>query len=448
MHSRYSGLSKILLKIFDPRLSGYVFAAAVLVLYGFAPLGIYAAFDRNPYMLELGYLSILAAVFVVLGFRLSVFDGLMRPHKFRIPISSRRFHMLVWGAFFLFLVWASATAPAVPLWSALFGEFSTEELDLQRGAFLKTREGWEASLGYISGVFAGALLPYSMGKLFVQGSRFRFPAFGLFVLYSMLFLQKALFVQVVAPLAYLSARRVIWSLVGLFALVAGSIGLLYINTLLSRGVEDAARIEHFQQERRDLSAMRRSRLDEKKKSVVDAGMNADRFYSTGPWFEEAVPVNFFTSRFKPTSAQEHIIWRAAAVPVFTAADALEVLDERFDGRHLYGATSSMVAATFGMDRVNYDAEVYALQWGATDIGRANSVYVTDGFVNFGLIGVAGFSLLVGLGFRVFAVTNDEALRATWPLFAYNLFQASFIGTLLSSGFALIFVIALFVKFDR
>jgi hypothetical protein len=140
-----------------------------------------------------------------------------------------------------------------------------------------------------------------------------------------------------------------------------------------------------------------------------------------------------------------VTWRILSVPIFTASDALAVLDRRFDGEYLHGATSSFVAALFGMERVNYDREVHAYQWGDTLIGRSNSVFVTDAFVNFGWVGVVVFSFFVGQAFRWFALSDDEAFRSMWPLFAYNIIQASLIGSLLSSGFAILFALALFCR---
>lgn len=112
---------------------------------------------------------------------------------------------------------------------------------------------------------------------------------------------------------------------------------------------------------------------------------------------------------------------------------------------LWGATSSFVAATFGLERVNYDALVHGYQWGYGGLGRSNSVYVTDGYVNFGWAGVILFSLFIGQAFRWFWKSTDDAFRAMWPLFAYNVIQASLIGTLLSGGFILLFAIGLFLR---
>ena len=413
----------------EPRYSGYFFAVAMFVIYGLAPLAVHQWVDGNPYMHKLGLMTCLATVMVVAGFALPVFDRLVGEHRFRIPIPVGPFQIAVWGSFLVFFAVTVATADSVPLLSALSGQFTAEALDLQRGAFLKTREGWEASLGYVSGVYAGLLLPFALSLLFLHRIRGRFVALATFILYTLSFLQNALLIQVVTPLANLSARRLIWNYLGLVALLVASVGLLYLNTTLARGVQEPEAIARILEERA-------RRLEAEFPDGQRPGSGARQWPPSG----------FFTADYYPASTMEHLVWRTAAVPIFTAADALAVFDKKFHEQPLLGATSSFVAALAGLQRVNYDAEVYGHQWGATEVGRANSFYVTEAYVNFGWAGVAIFSLLVGLAFRVFARSANEAVRSMWPLFAYNIIQASLIGTLLSSGFALVFLIALFCRF--
>ncbi|MCP1998272.1 hypothetical protein [Nitrobacter winogradskyi] len=372
-------------------------------------------------MLWLSAMSCAAAVMIVAGFKLPLFDRLIRPHRWRIPVNERFFHASIWMLFLAFCVVTFATAYNIPIIAALKGGLSQEELDIQRGAFLKTREGWGSGLGYVSAVFVGTLLPYSLARLFWTKKPIAgFSGLALFAAYTLSYLQKALIIQAVAPLLYLSGRRLIWNYLGLFALTAGTLGIFYANTVLAVGVKQEEKVQKKIEERRQASLKPDSRGN-------------------------LVPPNFFSSDFKHTSTKEYLVWRAVAVPIFTAADAVKVFHTKFNSKPLLGATSSPIAAIFGMKRVNYDAEVFAAQWGESNIGRSNSVYVTDGYVNFGWAGVVVFSIFVGLGFRVFALSGDEALRSMWPLFAFNVIQASFIGSLLSGGFIFLFIIAFFVN---
>jgi hypothetical protein len=419
-------IPRLIYFITDARHSGYFFAIAIFLTYGVAPLAINALVQPNENMFWLGAMSCAATIMIVAGFNLPIFDRLIGPHQWRVPINERLFHAAIWMLFVVFCGVALATADTIPIVSALTGSLSQEDLDAQRGAFLKTRQGWESGLGYVSSIFVGTLLPYSLARLFwTRKSVLGFSGLALFAAYTLSFLQKALIVQPVAPLLYLSGRRLIWNYLGFVALIIGTLAILYGNTLLARGVQNNKAAQEVVDERK---------VTEERKDTTHHKVAGSLF-----------PPNFFSAEFQPVSTKEYLIWRVAAVPIFTAADAVKVFHTKFGGKVLLGATSTPIAALFGMNRVNYDAEVYAVEWGPTEVGRANSVYITDGYVNFGWTGIAAFSILVGLGFRALALSGDEALRSMWPLFAFNVIQASFIGTLLSGGFVFLFFIALFVS---
>jgi hypothetical protein len=132
--------------------------------------------------------------------------------------------------------------------------------------------------------------------------------------------------------------------------------------------------------------------------------------------------------------------------VFSAIDAIKVYETYFSAP-LHGATSSLISAVFGLPRINLENMIFAYEWGQNSggTGSANSVYLTEAYVNFGWTGVVIFSAITGLCFSVFAKSRDEALRAIWPLFCMNLFVAPLSGTLFSNGFLVIFVMALAVR---
>lgn len=156
---------------------------------------------------------------------------------------------------------------------------------------------------------------------------------------------------------------------------------------------------------------------------------------------------YMAAGYQPSGTVDHLAWRILSVPLFTAKDALKVFDVRFDSVPLMGATSSFLAKLFGQERVAYERIVFAEQWGQnqTGTGSANSVYVTEAFVNFGWIGVVVFSLLIGQMFRWMSISSDVAFQSLWPVFASGLYVAGFIGLMLSNGFVVIFLMALFVK---
>ena len=403
-------------QITDAKFSGPIFFFVLAVVYGVVPLyqGLIAS---DPYMLKLSGIAAVACVAGLGGFYLPIIDRQFTDKAWRIPVPPMLLHAAIWIAFGVFVAVTFATADSIPLVKALQGGASLVDLDIARAEFLKTRQGWEAALGYFSGAFVGAILPYSMAVLFSSGSRFRYGAMGTFFFYAESYLQKALFLQIVIPLAYLVVQRKIWNYRGLALLLAGTLGLLYVNTILARGTDQFTEFE----------------------TLVQTNSTAPTGVPKPPARE------FLSSNYKPRSNVEHLVWRAGAVPIFTARDALIVHDEQFGGRLLMGATSSFTAKLLGLERVNYDAAVHGYQWGETAIGRSNSVYLTEAFVNFGWLGVAVFSFVVGQLFRCFWKSNDFAFKAMWPLFTYNIIQASLIGSLLSSGFAVVFFIGLLLK---
>lgn len=384
--------------------SALYFFGVVAVLYGAIP-AMLGATSNDPYMWKLAGLGAIGCIAGLTGFYLPILDRQFKDGAWRLHVDTRIFHGVIWASFGVFVAVAFATAESIPLISALTGSAGLVDLDQERAAFLKMREGWEVSLGYFSGAFTGALLPYSMSALFISKSKFRFASLAVFFLYTQSFLQKALFLQMVIPLAYLVIQRKIWNYFGLAALLLATAFVLYTNSILARGV--------------------------------------DQFSSTGA--AVASYSEMLSESYRPKSTAEHLIWRASVVPILTARDALIVHDKEYNGALLLGSTSTLVAKLFGLERVNYDAAVHFYQFGEKEIGRANSVYLTEGFVNFGWIGVALFSLIVGQCFRCFWKSHDDAFKAMWPIFSYNLLLASLIGSMFSGGLLLLFLIALFIS---
>ncbi|HEV2990119.1 MAG TPA: O-antigen polysaccharide polymerase Wzy, partial [Candidatus Angelobacter sp.] len=114
---------------------------------------------------------------------------------------------------------------------------------------------------------------------------------------------------------------------------------------------------------------------------------------------------------------------------------------------LMGATSTLLAHVSGRERVLFERSVFAAQWGQneTGTGSANSVYITEAYVNFGYAGVVIFSLMIGSILRLFAKSRDPAFQSLWILFCLNIYFAGLIGTLFSNGFVLLLFFSVFIK---
>ena len=431
----------ILLRVMaNPRWSPYWLSAAILLLYAAAPAAIGHLFEADKAFFQLSGLAICAVGGITLGFSVSWLDRAFAPNTARLIVPARWFHVAIWGSFAIFVLVSVATAESVPLISALRG--ATEaDLSAERGAFFKLRGGWQIALGYISAIYAGVLLPYSMSLLFLARRPTAFPSAIAFLLYSMLSLQKAMFVQVLAPLFALVAGGRLWRAWAIVPLVAVSFGVLTANTILARGTQSveeavvAQRLEELETGSPDATPDERAAAREV--------MMKDREEQASLPFP--LRDNYFTARYLPVSTLDQLTWRSLAVPIFTASDAIKVFEQKFESRPLLGATSSLIASVLRLPRVNYDAEVFAYQWGISDIGRSNAVYFIEGYVNFGVLGVVLFSVFVGQALRWFWKSKDDAFVAMWPLFCWNVFSAGLLGALLSNGYVLLFLVAFFVR---
>jgi hypothetical protein len=362
----------------------------MVAAYAALPLVLYFSGLENPYFLQLAELTAAGALCVVAGARIGLFDRIATGVVWRARVDRDRFLLLVWGAFIGFVLIASATAERIPIVAALHGA-DPETIAVLRERFLKAREGWQSSFVYVNALLAGALVPYALALMMLHRHPRRWLCFGFFVLYCLSFVEKAFFLRAAIPLLYLVAQQRIRSVMRPELLLGGALALLTLATVAS-------------------------------------GLGGD---SGGRDTDE-----FFSAHFVPQGPLAFLGWRAVAVPVVTAADALRVHEEEYGGRMLMGATSTVMAGAFGVQRVDVERDVFAAQWGQneTETGNANSVYLTEAFLNFGWYGVVAFSLLVGILLRVFATSHDEGLRSLWMLFCFGLFVAPLTGMLFSNGF--------------
>ena len=388
----------------DTRWAPAVLLFSLFGVYIALPIFVDALFLPSSYFVQLAELTAVACGAIIVGSLLPIFDHRFGPTVLRVTFRSSTFHLMVWTTFSIFLVITFVTADAIPMISALMGA-NADELAQQRGDFLKTRSGMEAVLIYFSTLFVSALLPYSLALQFIEKSRFRFLLLLLFLAYSLSFLQKALFINVIFPLLYLAARNSKVSTTRVITIAVSCLLLLYGVTQLAYGDADAPA----------------------------AGAKFSSYNE------------YFGATYLPTNSLEYLVWRSTAVPMFSASDTLLVHSENFGGQPLWGATSSFFAAALGLERVPMERLVSEYQWGWSDIANTNAVYITEAYVNFGWIGALLFSLFVGQALRWFRKSEDEAFKALWLIFCFSIFNSGLIGTLLSNGYVLIFAMALFVK---
>jgi hypothetical protein len=389
----------MLRKIFDPASAVPVFIIAMVIMYLFMPIYAYYFDNMDEYNLQVAAQCFVACVMVIIGSMIPIFDRSSLSNDRKISFNQVNVSYAIVTLFTLFLLVTFLTADEIPIFSYFSGA-SANELSEQRGALFKGREGWQTILLYLFTLFAMALMPYAIAVQFINNAKGKYLTTALFFLFTISFLQKALFMNAILPLVYAysitrhdSRRTMVIAL--LFVPL-----VLYALTALSMGQSEG-------------------------------GMGFAGYGTT------------FSADFQPGGATELLVWRTLAVPVFTATDTLHVFYERLGGEHLNGATSSFFALIFGVERVNLERIVFEYQWGWNDTANANTVYFVDAFVNFGWLGLCIISLIVGQSLRWFRISEDLAIKSLWPIYCVSLMSATIIGLLLSNGYLIIWAMLLF-----
>ncbi|WP_157084951.1 hypothetical protein [Hydrogenophaga palleronii] len=354
--------------------------------------------------LKLSLLALVTVAGIVLGMKTPLFRGRFSPNARRLNIRHGWFAITIWSAFAVLVTVTLWTAPNIPIFSALRGA-DTETLSLERGEFLKGREGPWIALLYLTTIFTTTLIPYVTILMYHERSRLRHLCALLFFLFCISFLQKALFLNLILPLLiYLGIKG---RLKGPRATIGLAVCALVTlaGTYLSHG---------------------------------DAG--------TGKLTAEGDMRTYFSAQYLPESAPDYFLWRAGAVPIFTATDTLLVHSEQFKDLLLLGATSTLISELAGIERINLERYVFEHQFGSwNESANANAVFFVDAYVNFGILGMFALSFLAGQFFLWFSSSRDVAFQSLWGIFAFALFSASMLGLLLSNGFLYLMFHALFVR---
>jgi hypothetical protein len=305
---------------------------------------------------------------------------------------------VLYGLFLFIVLIIFITAPNIPIIESLRGA-SDAELIAYREGFVKTRTGIEASLGYVIGMISTFFLPYFITLSFLRNHKYKYVFIGVFLIYSITFLEKAYFLKVALPLFFLylfNAKNIFLHIIKSFALIF--IGFMFMYSLATK---------------------------------TQGESNSE---------------DYFSILYIPTSSVETMIWRAGVVPIVTALDGVRVFLIDFKGEFLYGNTSSFIAFLTGSPRINFERFLYQEQMGGgSETGNANQFYLIEAFINFGYTGVILFSMIVGKLMKHCLQSKDLALIAVLPLFLLNLFSSGLIGNLLSNGFLFFFLFIKFVK---
>ena len=265
---------------------------ALLVGYVALPLLVAIFLEVAPSFVTLAAVSTVSVVALAVGAHTPFFDPLFSGRLPRVRIDTGLFNAALWGGFVVFVLLAWTTATEIPLVAALRGG-DPETVAVLREQFLKAREGWQASFVYINAILSGALIPYSLAIMFLNGMRWRWLAASFFLVFCVSFVEKAFFFKAALPLLYLVVQgHAKTRLSPRTVLFAAFVLLLTVTSFSGSGSSDNA--------------------------------SGDTFFSVS---------------YAPQGAIQHLIWRSVAIPLISAADAISVFQEQFGGQILGGATS-------------------------------------------------------------------------------------------------------------
>lgn len=370
-----------------------VFTFGYILIFGFSyiiiPFFFIKDYDRT-YLNQLIFLMSFSVLFYIIGLNIG-------QAKKKSRMYSVDFNKVINWFFILFLVIVFViiiTARNIPLISFFKGA-SSADLTIFREDFLKARAGWEASLNYIISIINSSFLPYLICASFIIKHKKRFLYAGVFLLYSISFLEKAYFFKLALPLFFLyffTVKNKFRFVIKGVILIFGILVLMFIIT----GTKESIFVRNYE--------------------------------------------SFFSIYYNANGPIEGMFWRAFVVPVATAVDGLKVFTTMFNGELLNGSTSSLISLITNQPRVNFERYLYQEQFGGVETGNANQVYVIEAFINFGLVGVILFSFIVGRIVRFCILKRDIVLIAILPLFLYSLFNSGLIGNLFSNGFILFFIL--------
>jgi oligosaccharide repeat unit polymerase len=378
-----------------------LYAVVFLIAFGLLPVffvSVTGLFESHAYTLSL--ISIFSTFFVFAG---AFVHSDMKFKRIKLVLNFTYVSLFIFAIFICFVFVCLLTAERIPIVASIQGE-DPSTLAFLREMFLKARTGWQSTFVYINALLGGAIVPYIICVAFERKSQFRYIFLLIFFLYSISFLEKAFFLKIAIPLFFLFYVRVKTKFTFILISAIATLGLLVFMSLAAGGP----------------------------KGVIDSDSS---FFSTG-----------YTS----TTPLEQVIWRALVIPVVTSIDAIRLFFENFNGIPLLGATNATLSFFFQRPRIEFEKEVFNLQWGQNEAGTgsANSVYLTEAYVNFGWIGVAIFAFLVGRILYIFLSSKEISIKAISFLFIYGIFNSGLLSNLLSNGYLVMLLIASHVSWKN
>ncbi|MCL6260013.1 oligosaccharide repeat unit polymerase [Aquiflexum sp. TKW24L] len=372
----------------------FVYILIFLVPYGVIPSYFIFSGD-NPIANKLFELFIVSTIVYTISLS---FDFLPPLQIRKISLDFDKIFLLFFSFFLLTSFVIVFTAPSIPLIDSLRGA-DAFELSEGREAFLKARKGVFSLLGYLIGFINSYFLPYLIILGLIRKNKYVYIVIALFSFYTILSLEKAYFLKLGIPLFFLyfyNAKNKFF-----FALKGATVLALIFALMFS--------LSRF------------------------TGSEADS--------NEV----FFSILYTPQNGLEAFFWRSTIVPIVSALDGLRVFTYTFESGFFNGDTSSFIAYLKGSTHINFERYLYQFQFGGSETGNANQVYLVEAFINFGYFGVAIFTIFVAKYIKTSLDSDDVALKSILPLFLFHIYNAGLIAILLSNGLLFFILFLVFVK---
>lgn len=360
--------------------------------------------NGDNYSFEMMIISSVSVLFYMLVL-VSNFDRLLFPFKtgkFNLNLTPLSKGIVI--TYSILMLYAALTAPTIPLLDALKGS-GIDTISNGRETFLRTRTGWEVVLNYFFSMYRSVLMPFAVCWLFYIKDKWRFYSVIVFLFTLLLTLEKSVCVIALIPLFFLFfqikpkiARRI-----------------LYITIILVASTSFLAR----------------------------GGISTES--STGDL--GSVPEKY--NIFKSDNQFFYVINRIFFIPYATSVDWLKYRDSKLNGNELMGRNISIIASMNDEKKLNIEREVFEFQWGQNEsgTGSANTSYFVDSYINWGVLGLLIYNLIIVFIIRHAIQSDIFVVKAcTFVPLVFLLFN-SLTAMIFSGGLFILIFISLFL-YDR
>lgn len=398
-----SNLNRILYGVFSYKKIGLFLPKVVFLVY-FIPAIFGLMFFKDEYAyFFLKILFVTIGAYMVSYYVLSCSNFSIRNNK-KITISTNFLIFFLGGGYLIFFLYTLVTAPHLAIIESLRGADS-HEIAIAREEFLKARQGNEYILAYINAFMTAALIPYLITALYVSAHKWRHLIMGIFIFTLLVSLEKSLIIKAALPILVLVTNEE--NISNRSPLVKIKMICLIIGVILLTGF-----------------------LANIKVDVDNQSTKQSKYYLFGGGSQASFLFN-------------RVVW----IPYVTAYDWLRYFDEGKNHQYLGGKTSLFVSSFLGEEQINMEREVFNYQWGqsSTGTGNANTGFFIEAYVNFGWMGVIGYSFIIALIAQIFSKTDNIAAKSVYYFYAVQLSWGSLPGVLLSNGLLILVFIALFIK---